>query len=275
MSRISNRTTTDAPLWDTPENHGPLVSVLTCFLVIASFLAVIARVATRYAVVRQLRADDATIMAAMSLYATGFLYIVTVSLVKLSICLHLNTLTPVQLHKTFIRVLGAFTVLWMLSSFFVIGFQCHLASAWQILENRCIDITTFWAYNHVVNVLTDLALIGLPWVILSNLQVEAWRKVIIIGCFAACILVVAIIILQIYYLLSQTTGTRDLTFNTWRVVLLAEVVLSLSLLTACIPYLKPFMEALETGMIRAGGGATSHGHGFGYGHRSTSHPRKY
>ncbi|KAL8730062.1 MAG: hypothetical protein Q9181_004793 [Wetmoreana brouardii] len=310
MSRVSNLTTTDPPLWDTPENHGPLVSVLTWFLVITSFLAVTARVATRYAVIRQLRADDATIMAAMllsigesittslqasnglgkhigsisphkvahfqkSLYAAGFLYIGTVSLVKLSICLLLNNLTPVQVHQTFIRVLGAFTVLWMISSFFVIGFRCHLASAWQTLENRCIDITAFWAYYHIVNILTDLTLIGLPWVIVSNLQVEARRKAIIIGCFAARILVVAITILQIYYLLNQSTRSRDITFDLWRVVLLGEVVLALSLLTACIPYLKPLMQALEIGMIRAGGGAASDGHAFGYGHRSTSHSRKY
>ncbi len=65
MSTISNLTTTDAPLWETSENHGPLVSVITWLLVIAAFLAVLARVATRYALVRQARLDDVSIITAL------------------------------------------------------------------------------------------------------------------------------------------------------------------------------------------------------------------
>ena len=48
------------------------------------------------------------------------------------------------------------------------------------------------------------------------------------------------------------------------------MVLALSIITACIPYLKPFLEALETGMIRADGGAISRSQGFGYKKRYTS-----
>lgn len=86
---------------------------------------------------------------------------------------------------------------------------------------------------------------------------------------------VAITIVQTCYLIRPPGGTFDLTFDLWRVVLLGEVVLTLSLITACIPYLKPFMEALDTGAFRAGGQPSSPGHGMGYGHRATSRSRKY
>lgn len=82
--------------------------------------------------------------------------------------------------------------------------------------------------------------------------------------------VIAATVVQVYFLLNRTSGAYDLTYDPWIVVLLAEIVLTLSLVTACVPYLKPFMESLETGMIRASGGATSRGHGFGFGDRSTS-----
>lgn len=65
MSTISNLTNTEAPLWETSENHGPLVSVVTWFLVITAFLSVLARLGTRYAVMRSLRWDDAVIIFAM------------------------------------------------------------------------------------------------------------------------------------------------------------------------------------------------------------------
>ncbi|KAL8960041.1 MAG: hypothetical protein Q9183_005532 [Haloplaca sp. 2 TL-2023] len=196
-----------------------------------------------------------------------------------------------------IRALAVFILLWMFTSFFVVGFQCHLPDPWRSISNTCIDIKAFWAYYHIMNALTDIALIILPWIILSNLQVEARRKAVIIGCFAARIMsvsplfpqpnpqlsspdpltqnnnsVVAITIVQLYYLLKPAPEPFDLTYSVWRIILLGEVVLTLSLVTACIPYLKPFMEALETGMMRANGGGPSHGHGFGYGHRSS---RKY
>ncbi|KAL8633775.1 hypothetical protein Q9189_000511 [Teloschistes chrysophthalmus] len=304
MNSVSNLTTTDAPLWESSHDHGPLVSVLAWFLIVTSFLSILARVATRYAVVRQLRWDDAIITAALflsiahtvttsiqaanglgkhsgavpernlrpfqkSIYAGGFLYISVISLVKVSICLHLDSLTPVALQKSLIRGLGAFVCLWTIASIFAVAFQCRPPTPWQFMRGKCIDITGFWAAYDVVNVVTDVALVLMPWKILSKLQVEAKRKAIIIGCFAARIFVVAATIVQIYFLLNRTTGAYDLTYDPWIVVLLAEIVLTLSIITACIPYLKPFMEALETGMIRASGGATSHGHGFGFGDRST------
>ncbi|KAL8868547.1 MAG: hypothetical protein Q9174_004920, partial [Haloplaca sp. 1 TL-2023] len=289
MNNNANLTAEETPRWATSENRGPLVSVLTWFLVITSFFAVAARVATRFAVVRQLRWDDAMIIVAMILsighsitssflaahglgqhidaiplhdiepfqkttFASGFLFIGIITAIKISICIHLDNLTPVRSHKNMIRALAAFTLLWMSSSFFVVGFQCHLPETWRVASNTCIDIKAFWAYYHIMNAVTDVALIIFPWMILSNLQVEARRKAVIIGCFAARIFVVALTVVQIYYRLG-------------------EVVLTLSLITACIPYLKPFMEALETGMMRANGGGPSQ-HGFGYGHRSTSRSLK-
>jgi len=76
----------------------------------------------------------------------------------------------------------------MVACFFVMGFQCHLPRAWQVIGGRCIDMAGFWTFVHVINIFTDLALIVMPWIVLSQLQVETKRKAIIISCFAARIL---------------------------------------------------------------------------------------
>ncbi|KAL8709201.1 MAG: hypothetical protein Q9220_006081 [cf. Caloplaca sp. 1 TL-2023] len=233
MSSISNLTTTDGPNWETSDNHSPLVNVLTWFLVITTFFAVAARVATRFAVVRQLRWDDATILIAMVIIWLLDRLRATADMDRTRYC-RLRILSP--------RL-------------------CRLQTDWADIRVRPLhtrlktskSVTSFWASYHILNILTDLGLIALPWIILLGLQVQVKRKAVIIACFSARILCVIVTIVQIYYLFSRTVGTHDLPFDLWLVALMGEVVIALSIITACIPYLKPFMEALETGMIAAGG----------------------
>ena len=65
MSSVSNLTTTEGPLWDSTLNHGPVVSVISWLLIVASVLTVCTRIGTRWAVVRQVRSDDVTIITAL------------------------------------------------------------------------------------------------------------------------------------------------------------------------------------------------------------------
>ena len=65
MSSISNLTVTNGPLWNQPENHGPVVSVMTWLLIVTTFLAVLARIATRLVVVHTIRLDDISILLAL------------------------------------------------------------------------------------------------------------------------------------------------------------------------------------------------------------------
>ena len=65
MSSVSNLTTTDGPLWNQPTNHGPVVSILTWLLIVTTFLAILARIATRLVVVHTIRLDDVSILFAL------------------------------------------------------------------------------------------------------------------------------------------------------------------------------------------------------------------
>ena len=52
-------------LVDTPSNHGPIVGVMTWFLLAATVCAVIARVVTKLAISRRFTSDDFLIIAAL------------------------------------------------------------------------------------------------------------------------------------------------------------------------------------------------------------------
>jgi hypothetical protein len=50
---------------DGPNNHGPLVNVLTWFLIIVSFLTVSTRIATKWLVSKKVNIDDAMISVSL------------------------------------------------------------------------------------------------------------------------------------------------------------------------------------------------------------------
>ena len=47
----------------------------------------------------------------------------------------------------------------------------------------------------------------------------------------------------------RVTGERDLTFDLWQPTICMEIVQCVSLTTACIPYLQPFLLSLESGFL--------------------------
>jgi hypothetical protein len=55
---------------------------------------------------------------------------------------------------------------------------------------------------------------------------------------------------QIYYS-NKSLNSNDPTFTMWQAVVAMQIVQCLSIVTACVPYLKPFLDSLESGQLRA------------------------
>ena len=83
-----------------------------------------------------------------------------------------------------------------------------------------------------------------------------------------CARVVPAIVCQIYYS-DKAMKSTDPTFDMWQPAVAILVVQALSILTLCIPFIRPFLESLESGLLRAdgvmetmkGGGTTRAGYG--------------
>ncbi|KAL9010554.1 MAG: hypothetical protein Q9173_004521 [Seirophora scorigena] len=283
---------------DSPSNHGPIVSVVTWFLLAATVLAVLARFVTKLFVSKRLTSDDLLIFVALALsigqgvavtmqtsnglgqhqaalsasqldnfdkfgYASNLLFIINLCFAKLSVVQMLRTITPIKLHVRIVLGTGAFVVLWSFASELASAFQCKPPNTWKVTGNQCIDRAAFWNAYGALNLITEAALLILPLVIVWNIQTQRKKKAIIVSCFASRIVVFAAVIVQLSYT-SRARRTADATFDTWPVVLSAQIVQSISIITACVPCLKPFLESLESGMMRVDLRARSHGH-YGYG----------
>ena len=124
-------------------------------------------------------------------------------------------------------------------------------------------------------------LVILPSVIVLRLQVARRRKAILLVFFMArlmylprpCILpktvtkpiasVIAAIIPQIIFL-DRTSHTLDPIHSTWPVTICTQIIQCLGIVTACVVYLRPFLDSIQTGFIQVDDMRRRQLSGFGY-----------
>jgi hypothetical protein len=52
--------------------------------------------------------------------------------------------------------------------------------------------------------------------------------------------------------IAQTVTSSDRTYDDFNTVLMSQIIINISIIVACVPFLKPFMESLQTGFIVGG-----------------------
>lgn len=77
------------------------------------------------------------------------------------------------------------------------------------------------------------------------LKVKSSRKVAVVACFAPRTLVVGSALTRLIYLFPITPHTKP-EFNLWIPVICTQVQVGLSIVTACIPYMRPFFYSSES-----------------------------
>ncbi|KAM3528587.1 hypothetical protein MY4038_005822 [Beauveria bassiana] len=273
---------------ETPFNKSPLVRAVTAFLMVFSILAVVTRIATRLLTAGSLKHDDHTVIAATALavvqsivvivlgangfgqhnyalsdaqtstilkclYASGILYIVTLGVTKISACMTVMNVAPLGRRRGIFFVMGAIGV-WAVASVVVVIFQCQISSPWNFYTGKCVDLPAFWLFFEILNILTDLATIVAMMELVWNIQAQKSMKSLVIFIFGSRVLIIPAAICHIIFLKRAVTDFKSTgdTFAFWPPVIIRQVVQCLSITTACIPYLKPFLDNLESGQMRAG-----------------------
>ncbi|KAI9732959.1 MAG: hypothetical protein M1818_007392 [Claussenomyces sp. TS43310] len=269
---------------DTNDNPGRIVFVISWLLFCVVWLAVGARLATRWTLSRKLGGDDILTLVALafssgqtgamtvaisnglgqrintlssfqvtqfqqSLYASNLLYIFTLYFAKTAVLALLIQLTPDESHRRISIGLAIFIAFWAITAVFAASFQCHLPHSWQFIGNRCFNLTAFWNYFEILNIITDFVLIVLPAFVMWRVQINWRRKAAVASCFASRALVITAAISQLA-LSQHAYSSKDPTSDIWKDALCGQMVQNLSVITCCVPYLKPFYLGLESGMIR-------------------------
>ncbi|KAI0023722.1 hypothetical protein F4780DRAFT_20289 [Xylariomycetidae sp. FL0641] len=267
------------------DDDDKVVQIVTWFLFIVATFSVCARLITKYVTTRRLGNDDWFVVAAQitllgqciavsvaasnglgkgyknlsdgsldvglkAEYASVPLLILALSLIKWSLSFFIESLTPDSLHHRLNITLRISVGIWALTAIFVGLFQCKLPSPWHYLDNTsCIDRRAWWTYVAAFNMGTEVFTVVLYFLIFSNLRTASMRKAKVLSIFSTRILVVAAAAAQLYVFRDESdhsTANSGFRLST----ILNQVVLTLSVATACVPYLRWFMESLESDMGR-------------------------
>ncbi|KAJ6127680.1 hypothetical protein N7471_008897 [Penicillium samsonianum] len=277
----------------------PAINVLTWFMLVTAILSVLTRLGTKYFFFRKFTIDDGFAAASMVLciaqsiavslatsnglgqhrdmlpdfmiesmmkaeYAATILYIASIACSKLSLLIFIRNLTPASLDRRVALTLGAFIGIWAIASIFTASFQCHLPQTWNYLNGTCFDRTAWWNYLGVTNMLSESGIIAQALLVIVRIQTDLSRKAGLSSVFLIRVVVIIAIICQLAYA-SHTSSSSDYTFDTWTVAVSTQMAQGLSIVTACSPQFKPFLDNLRSSGMGLG---MSSSDGFGSKHKT-------
>ncbi|KAI1274446.1 hypothetical protein F5Y07DRAFT_214129 [Xylaria sp. FL0933] len=267
------------------DDQGSILQILLWFLFIVAVLSVGARLGTKYYMTRKLAWDDWILLAAQSAYlaqcvsislgvsqglgepisslsqeaiekllqaeyASFVFQLSALALIKWSISISIQQLSPSATHQRLDWVLRLAVGVWVLSAVLTSLFQCAFPAPWDYIHgSHCINRRAWWAYVAVGNIGTEFFIVALYCLIIGSLRMSLLRRSMVLLIFSTRLIIIGIALAQLAVFL-DVFPSLDLTKDLWLPTILNQAILSASVVTACGPYLRPFMESLESGIAR-------------------------
>ncbi|KAH7394680.1 hypothetical protein BKA66DRAFT_523153 [Pyrenochaeta sp. MPI-SDFR-AT-0127] len=179
------------------------------------------------------------------LLAAECIYITAVLLVKLSLLLMYRRLFPLREFKICLAILAAIVISWWIAILAVCIFQCSpISKAWlPWIEGTCINLKASFIGNAIPNILTDVAILCIPFRPVWKLHVTIAQRLSICFIFSLGSFVLFASIYRFTTIveinLSDTTWTLAKS-SMWSVVEVACGVIC-----ACLPTLRPLMVKIS------------------------------
>lgn len=278
----------------TAVDHVDEIAIATLYLLVMMIMAVWIRLTFRFYILRSLQWDDGMVSLALALaiaqsaviftgtqhglgklqsemsaahyttvekdlYSSDLLYILSLSLAKVSVIQFLEKLCVAKNHKSICRWSSILVAVWTVPVLFTLAFKCGASSPWDLDNGHCIKIFDFWAAISPVDIGTELVICLLPVYIVKPVQMTFGKKITVIVAFVFRIFVIITTIARLVFM-KRADSLADMTSAAFAASITTQLNLCVSVMTACIPCLKPFLDAFDSGMLnvslhkRLGGG---------------------
>ncbi|RHZ50505.1 uncharacterized protein CDV56_102743 [Aspergillus thermomutatus] len=177
------------------------------------------------------------------LYGTQILLLATLSCSKFSLALLFRSLTAegnvLRLSQGLMVVVG----LWTSSSILALAFQCALPRPWDT-TGRCVNREALANYIGTMNILTDVALVFLPCIVLQKVQISRSKRLRIMALLATRMIVCVATAIQMHYA-NIAMNSPDRTWASINASLWGQVMVNLSIITTAIPSLGRLIVELQ------------------------------
>jgi hypothetical protein len=117
-------------------------------------------------------------------YTSNILLIPALASAKASITLLIISIKPSRPVLLCCYGVLAATAAWMVASIFAFAFQCSLPTPWVLGPDTCVDQYALQLGVGVVNILTDIAIVALPFFMMKNVQVASSKRWMVSALFA-------------------------------------------------------------------------------------------
>ncbi|KAK8072191.1 hypothetical protein PG996_005539 [Apiospora saccharicola] len=197
-------------------------------------------------------------------YAGTPLFLLSLTLIKWSLSAFVRQLSPNKdIEYRVDQGLSFIVGLWFLSAAVVGLFQCRLPKPWDYIQSHnCIDRRSWWTYVASLNIITEVGYVLVYALVFRRIQVSRRRRFTLQAIFSTrlfphkrlsthntgtdnqgCRVVIpAVIQLRVF---KSSYPSHDLTYDLWLPTVCNQIVACFSVVTACVPYLRPFMESIE------------------------------
>ncbi|KAG2415088.1 hypothetical protein HFD88_006279 [Aspergillus terreus] len=276
----------------------PAVNVTTWFLLVTAILSVLTRLGTKYRIFRRWTVDDYLSIASLvfcaaqsiavsmatangygehygklndaqvegvmkSQYSANLLFIASMCFSKLALTRFVHGLTPSSSDRRIAVGLEVFIVLWAVAGTIASAFQCKPPDTWDYLHGQCFDLEAWRNALGATNILSEAGIVAQAVLVISRIQTNIRKKAVLASVFAIRIFVIAAILCQLIYA-RKTAHTPDPTSDTWPVAVSTQLAQCLSVVTACSPQFKPFLDSLRSTGMRVDG-MSRYNKSYGYG----------
>ncbi|RMZ84072.1 hypothetical protein DV737_g1397, partial [Chaetothyriales sp. CBS 132003] len=243
----------------TADNHGGYVVIcgwiMMCFFTISIF-GIAQTVAIHISAVNGLGQHQSSLSAksfrtyATSYYAANMLYFFTVYFAKISLVMIIMRLSPARFVQRLCIGVLILTTAWILAEIFAFAFQSPTPQVWNYTQTRPggVNVPALYYTATAGDIISDLLVILLPAYVIWQVQISLKKRLAIISVFSIRMSVIMCSIIRIPTLTRYVSSTD----RSWHAVgpqTWIQIIQCLSIITACVPCLKPFLEALESGFM--------------------------
>jgi len=267
----------------TADDQGPLLAIIAWVFMTMMILSVIFRLVVKLGIRGTLKGDDYAVCASLvfaviqsvvisvgvqkglgtrsallspgsiasiqkELYAADILFILASGTAKVSVLALLGQLSVEKRQAIVTKVSFCVVGVWTVVSVFVLAFQCGAVHPWDTQNGKCINKFNFWAGVSAVDMLTEIVIMALPIMMMVPVRVAMSKKITVVLAFffrigVPILIIVRLALLHTYY------SSPDFSLDFIPSGLSTQILISISITTACIPALKPFLDSFESGAL--------------------------